>query len=182
MPAGVVPQKITRTDKHKFGGINLRPGPGTSYQVGRVDDSKQCCCDPADILNDVNGRSIKRDLPPRQLLHPVPRKQRRRNKQVDIEYPTQRQVKSRCERSARLSFEIVNPRKSILLHDAVLMVPQNRKDRQCDRSPGDTRCDDGDQNERTKQQSGFPPLALFADSVSSQPGDKVVRRSNQQRD
>ena len=92
-----------------------------------MSDVNQTICSgncPADELDGVNLPDRDRQLKAIQPWHPYLSKQRSSKKQIHIQHPVQHQVECTCGVGTSPGFKVVNACKTMLLHDAVLVVPE----------------------------------------------------------
>ena len=180
LPGREVPQKIARRDKQILHRIQAVAAPSSVEKVDAVNHQVDAGDRPADKMNLFDTRDGERQVQPVQLTQPHGREEGRRQKQIAEQNPVQIQVELWSGWRARAGFEVVDSPEAVLLHQRVLLVPQDGQQQHRDRSVNESGQREAHDDNRSANESGSPASAVVNVAEGPHPGGKVVRNRDPQ--
>ena len=97
-----------------------------------------------------------------------------------LQNPVQCQIEPASRWSTRTGLEIIDSGKAVLLHQAVLVIPESHQHENRERRPHQSQNRKTEDDQRSNEQSVFPALQLIGKPVGPQPGGKMMRNRDPQ--
>ena len=180
--ARVVPQEVAGEQKQvleRVQGVAAADAPdrvpGVDGEVGERDR-------PGDQVDQAHSFRIHGYAPLVEHAHPDDRPQRGDHQHVDEEDPVEGEIEPAGDRRSGLRLEVVDAGEPVLLHEAVLVVPQGDDEDEAQGGVAHGEIGEQHQHHRTDDEAVAPAAELRGGAVHAQPGGEVVGHGHPQDD